>query len=552
MKARIGLLVLILALSAALSVGQSLSWWTSPWAGSFRKASTAGLLEDDLDLMLDPARLPLIEGNRLYTNLSNLVGKNEYLFDNSGNEYYLIGGSGKIMSFGYGGLLYDRYLARHNDTTNVNYTANYDLDANGTYDRKVQVDSMFFTSTKVKRTDWWFGYGRELGPGRVGLLFYHSVSNTYGEPRQQTKKTTMTDLVLPSNPIVLEVDENTRIAQDFTSGYNGGALSYWYNFNDKIDLGLAGGINIYKNEQQDTTVYHLSSTNPSAGYANGTTIDSTALCDTVPYGHTGMDLIGRVAGIYKWSDQVKTRTDLYFTILLGGKKDDGYIKSNYHSNVAYQLISTNSSDINRVREGTFKQEDHAASVGLISNTFVKFSDKVEMAIGLGLESNNFDATNTYESPFNETTTYNDGDGNPAAGTDSTAVTTGSTKKVAMITENELAITTPVCVEFHITKPFVFRLGATHVFDYTSTTGTLHIEEAPRITKVYKYGVETDSKPTPFVSINGASTYDKTAESYLNYTYGAGWEISKNLQIDLMGFYTLDDMSNWKLSAVFKF
>ena len=553
MKARIGLLVLILALSASLSVAQSLGWWASPWAGSFRKASTAGLLEDDLDLMLDPARLPLIEGNRLYTNLSNLVSKNDDVFDNTSNGYYLLGGSGKIMDYGYAGLLYDRHLDRQYDTTISSGTVYVDNDANGTYDVKTQVNTTTYSGNQYKYTDWWIGYGRDLGPGKFGVLFYHSVNNEHDQPSCTDSKTTVTDVV--TGAVTNETAAKTNISNQLNTSANGGALTYWYPFNDKIDLGLAGGIRINKAEVIDSIVYAQHSLDPSAPGTNGTTVDSTATSDHIPWDHIGMNLIGRVAGVYKWSDKVKTRTDIYFTTLVGGKKDDGFQKSTYHSLVAFQVpTGTQATDINRILNATVVQEDHNSTVGITSNTFVKFSDKVEMAIGLGLDSYNRDYTTTVNGTFNNTVTYNDGIAtNQTAAYDLYQSTDNTIKQVQMHTEAGLAISTPVCVEFHITKPFVFRLGATHVFDYWNYTDNQTQEVTPLVTtSTDGYGVVTQTKPTPYVSANGASDYEKRAESYMNYTYGAGWEISKNLQIDLMGFAQLDNMANWKLSAIFKF
>lgn len=554
MKARIGLLVLILALTATMGLGQSdpyrLGWWAQPWSNSFRNASTAGLLEDDLDLMLDPARLPMIQGNRLYTNLSNLVGKDDDVFDNSGNNYYVIGGSGKIMDYGYAGLIYDRYVYRYADSSKTNRTQLTDLDANGTYDVQVVRDTAYYSNDKTMYTDWWIGYGNDLGPGKFGALFYHSVEKVYGEPTQYTGAITTTDLV--TGVVTNLVEHSTRRSNDYTYWINGGALSYWYPFSDQIDLGLAGGINLRQNEQIDTIVYSYRQTNPSVPGLNGTTTDSTADGKVVPYDRAGMDICGRLAGIYKWSDQVKTRTDLYFTLMVGGKADDSYRNTTYLNNVSYQLpTGVQSLVTNRSRTGTTGQEDHYANVGLISNTFVTFSEKVEMAIGIGVDSWNRDFTSDYDAAYNETITYNDGISTTF--TDYTQVTTGNTKQVHLYTENGLQILTPVCVEFHITKPFVFRLGARHNFQYWGNTDTYHNEITPLVvTYTDAFGVVTQTKPAAYTSYNGESHEHTYNNSWLDYSYGAGWEISKNLQIDLMGFAQLDDMTNWKLSAVFKF
>jgi hypothetical protein len=239
-------------------------------------------------------------------------------------------------------------------------------------------------------------------------------------------------------------------------------------------------------------------------------------------------------------------------MLTGGKKDDSFRKSAYHSMVAFQVpTGTQYNSTDRVRDGKITQEDHHNTVGITSNTFVKFSDKVEMAIGLGVDSYNRDFTNVVTGTYSETVVYNDGD--PATFNDYSDVTTGNTKQTQMYTEAGMSISTPVCVEFRITKPFVFRLGANHYFLYQNATENETAETDPLVTThTDGLGAVTQSKPPAPINQNGQSTYHKYATSGLDYTYGAGWEISKNLQIDLMGFAKLDDMTNWKLSAVFKF
>ncbi len=66
---------------------------------SFRYTSTAGILWDDYDWFLaDPARIPLIEGYQLYTNLANFVSGEEHPLSDSigvqGPGFYLSRGKG--------------------------------------------------------------------------------------------------------------------------------------------------------------------------------------------------------------------------------------------------------------------------------------------------------------------------------------------------------------------------------------------------------------------------------------------------------------------------
>jgi hypothetical protein len=71
---------------------------------SFRSQSTAGLWTDDYDLLFEPARIPLINGDRVYTALSNLVTGDEEQFGTSTDNFYLVGGSTSRVAPVYPGV----------------------------------------------------------------------------------------------------------------------------------------------------------------------------------------------------------------------------------------------------------------------------------------------------------------------------------------------------------------------------------------------------------------------------------------------------------------
>lgn len=552
MKARIGFLLVTLVLAAAvLQAAEGLPWWSNPWAESFRSASTASLLEDDLDLMLDPGMMPLIEGYRLYTNLANFVDKNEEFFNPAANNYYLIGGKTPFLGDGHLGLLYDRNFYRESDTTQVTASQFIDTDANGTYDIRVSGESKSYTASQDKDTHWWLGYGRAMGTGRIGVLFYHNDGYEKGQSGTETKQT-LTDLV--TGATTQNVEEKGDVNDQTTYSVNGGALSYWRPLTDKLDLGVAAGLNIYLAEETDSTIYSYTANDPSAPGANGTTIDSTTVRNLVPWDHVGMELNLRLAGIYKWNDQVRTRTDLYFSTL-SGSTEDGSITSQYNSLAAFQLpapLGVNSTSITRNSMAeTVAQENSYLGVGLFSKTTVKFNERVEMSIGLGLGSTKGDNSTEFTSNYTETIVYNDGD--PTQFTDYTQVTVGSVDYKEMHTWSALNVLAPVAVEFHITDPVVFRLGANHAFRYTEYAETYHIETVPNtVTYTDAWGVTTITHPTTFTGVNAVGNTSKYSNNATQFTYGAGWKITDNLQLDFMGFAKLDDLTNWKLSAVFKF
>ena len=553
MRARAIVLTLMLAaLAANAFAAEGLTWWSNPWTESFRSASTGSLLEDDLDIMLDPAGLPTLEGYRLYTNLSNLTGKNEDVFDNNSNGYYLLGGSGKVMDYGYAGMLFDRRADSYRDTTLTN-TSNYvDNDANGTYDQRTVTDAINSDYYKNAWTDWWLGYGRNFGAGRLGALVYRQAGTYNSMPNgfNASSHIVITDLVTgnTTSDINTEYSLNTLTVRSVT----GGAVSYWMPMGDKIDLGLAGGINIRLATEYDTMTYSYTSTNPSAAGTNGTTIDSTGYVDIIPQDNVGLEFNVRGAAVYKWSDNVKTRTDLVFSTL-SGERTDGYHNSEYNSLVAFQLpTGVQSTNIHRTyTSDPITQDNHRMSLSLFSKTTAKLGEKVEMAMGLGFGTSTRDFSTKYTQDYNQTVVYNDGDA--IATNDYTTITTGTIDHQEIYTESNFGISAPVGLEFRITKPFVFRLGASPIYSSTDySVDTLNEYTPNKTININGVGVTTQTITTPFASTNGTYNVHNPARISVNYSYGAGWKISDNLQIDLMGFADIYTMRYWKLSAILKF
>lgn len=555
MRAKAIVLTLILAaLAANAFAAEGLTWWSNPWTESFRSASTGSLLEDDLDVMLDPAGLPTLQGYRLYTNLSNLAtaGKDDYVFNNGSNNYYLLGGSGKVMGYGYAGMLFDRRAESYRDTTLTNSSVYSDNDANGTYDQKTVTDAMNSDYSKNAWTDLWLGYGRNFGAGRLGALVYRQAgtNNTMPTGLNTISHIVATDLVTGN----VTSDANTE--KSFNSltvrSVTGGAVSYWMPMGDKIDLGLAGGVNIRLATEYDTMTYSLTSTDPSAAGTNGTTIDSTGYVDIIPTDNVGLELNVRGAAIYKWSDNVKTRTDLVFSTL-SGERTDGYHNSEYNSLTANQLpTGVQSTNINRTyTSDPITQDNHRMSLSLLTKTTAKLGEKVEMAMGLGFGTSTRDYSTKYTQEYNQTTVYNDGDA--ATMPDQTIIVNGTVDYQCVYTESNFGISAPVGLEFNITKPFVFRLGATPTYNTMNSTKDSLYEYTPNKTiTIDAWGDTTQTIPATVDGNWGRCTVRNESNILVNYAYGAGWKISENLQIDLMGFTDIYTMRYWQLSAILKF
>lgn len=552
MKARIGFLLVTLVLAAAvLHAAEGLPWWSDPWTESFRSASTASLLEDDLDIMLDPAMMPTIEGYRLYTNLANIIDKNEEFFNPYANDYYLIGGKAPFMGYGHVGLLYDYNIDRGQDTTMENYSStDY---TNFIPTSRSVTNYTYYSFYNEMETHWWLGFGREMGSGKIGALIYHQKGEfeiqPYG-PGNMKVENTVTDLIngrIESSWMMENVNDST-----VNESVWGGALSYWRPLTDKLDFGLAAGLNAYQACLYDTMTHHFEYSNPAAG-GNLISANLSDYRDIIPRDHVGAEINVRAAGIYKWSDNVRTRTDLAFSTL-SGSRDDGYIDVAYDSSSVY-TIPTGTVSYSRAlsMNAPVAQEDHYSAFSLFSKTTAKLGEKVELAMGLGAFSSKRDYDTKYTGTYHITDVFNDGQ--PAVWNDYIVYIDSTGDYEEMYTESQFHIYAPVGLEFHITDDFVFRLGARHDFGYydhslveTNTTGPAHY------TLINPNNNDTTQwvAPDPFDMLNAEGEQWKEHYNRTGYTYGAGWKISDHLQLDFMGFAHLDDMTGWKASAIIKF
>jgi hypothetical protein len=159
---------------------------------SFRYTSTAGILWDDYDWFLqDPARIPLIEGYQLYTNLANFVSGGEHPLSDSigfqGPGFYLIGGKGWGPPLGIAGVFDTRMLKiadptgigdqlGHASEADTNYTVNPDDGSIIGTDISTQVVDAYHTRNDF---DGYLGLGYTLGETfSMGLGYYHGSNKT--------------------------------------------------------------------------------------------------------------------------------------------------------------------------------------------------------------------------------------------------------------------------------------------------------------------------------------------------------------------------------------
>jgi hypothetical protein len=115
-------------------------------------------------------------------------------------------------------------------------------------------------------------------------------------------------------------------------------------------------------------------------------------------------------------------------------------------------------------------------------------------------------------------------------------------------------TIPVGVEFYVAQPVVFRMGAQHSITKNDLTTTRTLTDWEPEVMHYR-----DDANTEYWTYTGPGNRPENSEvtdteliPATSYYYGLGWQVNRNLQIDLMSFNDITDMTNWRLSATLHF
>ena len=548
MKARVFVIIALLALTTAV-VAQA---QTDPWNNSFRFSSTGSTLEDELDMILgwygnlDPARISTIEGKRLYTNLANFYNKSELQFHDISASTYLIGGKTDVFGYGHLGLLYDRYFSEYDTTISSDSVELFDTDPvpNPGYDVRRTFKKYDRKALAQGKADYYLGFARDFDGLKLGLCYLRnqrdSIWTTAG-----SNDIAYQNIITGQQTYVSSQKDTGRAGKEWSNNFLG--LSVWKPLNDKMDVSLrlsAGFLNITEYYEKDSTW--------SEAYPGGDSY-STTMNWMLDQKSSGTMFGGGGAFVYKWSDIVKTRFDVQFEHQ-GWKPNDGAMMDYTYSD--QDIIPAGSSTyIDSTYTDEISGEATANDLHFIAMNNVKWQ-KVEFGIGLSVWTQGYDETEIHKYAQNRTENYqflND----PALPASYVRTRSWTETWEEKTTGSDLLLMFPVGVEFNLTKSILFRLGARHYMGYsTYTTNNVLTEGSDLITINTRYGDGTTSvgyAPNPLMRETiGESDEIVGNRSETHFTYGAGWKVTENLHLDFMGFAQLTDLTNWQLSAVFKF
>ena len=562
--------VIFLILISVLSLGAFTN-------GSFRNASTAMLLCDDYDLWLgptplpDPARLPLIKGARLYTNLSNLVDKGEEPFTGYGNDYFLIGGSTTpLFNVGNLGIVVDRYNDKNAWDTglfdrfgnpiygygDVVYDSLFDDDGNGIYDRRTEVEETRETWTDQGNKDFIFCIGKDMGEKLFGVFFKMNIKKTEefglygGLPVNFTFDSTDINLVSGDRTFTQSSVGTGSMTDDMTDNLFG--FSFWKYLAEKRAFGLHFGYGMHSGTYNDlrNVTDDMNGSPDDPGITDTYTMTETDI-ENIPY--KGNSMTGWLSYIHDWNEITNLRLDTYYS------KSSSEIQSDALGEYTYQdsrIAADNHTESTDGSETTVITGDASLQLyGIKGKVIYDLTDKVIFAFGMAFSANTTDTLWVESIDGSSVYTYDDGDNQPNDYDDYTSTTTYSSSIQTKTTAGTQSISFPVCVEFNVAKPLVFRLGARHSISLTEATTNIDLQSASPglVHTVHGDGtVEDIFTENPTLEEIGSSEDRTDSESNTSYTYGMGYTVSENLQIDLMGFSDLTDLSNWRVSATMKF
>ena len=528
---------------------------------SFRSQSTAGLWSDDYDLLFEPARIPLIKGDRVYTALSNLVSGNDQQFRSTANDFFLIGGSTSLTAPIYPGLLFDRFAIHDPLATGLTngageellgegraiHTEFLDLDSNGTYDYKREDMTSAEAWDENETTHGYLGVGFKTGSLRLGAAFAPSMYSSQSVDPAHNYTYERRDSSLVDR--LLTYRENDTFAGFDRSRVteNNIIVNGWYDFS-AVRLGLLGSFAPLANdERHDYRGWSSIDRSP----ANPSIVDFSReqMLDTSDIPCAGNRMGGMASVFYVPKPEIESRfyVRAYNQSLAIGA-DGGGLEARQVDSIRHPGTATGSdTTLHRYRgQKTLK------GVSVSTKQLFTVTPRLRLGLGLGF------ATDAWQDSLEDSTAqrsyyaFDNGDSVPGH-EDFRSTTTFAEEWLTRTTGTDRVLTAPVGFELKIVEPLALRLGASPTMTWRDETTVEELTaSSPQYTHTI-YGDSTFSDQLGDAQQNpGSSETRKTVTYSTGLTYGIGYSPIDNLQIDLMAFARVTDLRYWRLSVTLKF
>ncbi len=524
---------------------------------SYRLASTATLLEDDLDRMLDPSMAGTVQGARVYTNLSDLF-QGEHLFGNVGLHAYTLAGIG-------GSLLNGTPLGLVDKSKNLVPLPTSRPGVRGRY----TLDSLHYFSTQ----------GAGFPPDRKERIRIDETSETRDEQRFLLAGLAFErwglDVLaghqrMETRPFGTEIAPfgNVSFLNELTDHPQGNLLYRRQLDGERLQIqsqelwGMAGGFRLLASLPLSLTV----------GLVQVTRIDEdtasyTGLEDLAPGGTLNQVLRqGTRRQEIRWPDRVffgELRYDLAFrngaraTVRAGlyqrgSSLDQGTFLLDTLRDARALLVDT------AIQRLAFHAETTMTGQRATLGTYLTWAqqhryDRARFALGASFWAER--AEETVEKTYTERTVerITDGNGVPADPNDITRTTTYSEQRRLYTLDQRWGMDLPVAVEFqpYHQAPLWVRLGAWFTMTWEDrTVDDEGLENTPRTIQTVTDAGDTTWTRTP-VDLHSVRTRQHNIQSSLQFVYGATVPIGKHLRLDVMQFARLTDLTGWRVSVVWK-
>jgi len=526
---------------------------------SFRYQSTAGIFEDDYDLLFDPARIPEITGARLWTSLSNFVTGDENLFSGGSQPHIIIGGVAGLGGL-YPGVMYDRFAEKtalntglvdpygntiygEGELTTINLN---NPDTLGNFANQTVETQTRLAYDHIASSDWYLALAKKLNGLRLGLGFMHSdYQTTLTDPANNYAYSFFNEDLLADTLEYLRTE--SFIGDEINKASRNSFMFSAWNDYDNVSFGLNLGFDLLSAKNEAIIL------GDSAEYDYPMNTDTSftvvSIFDSLMEPRSGTRITVGLKSFYDYNENAQGRFYLdFFTQSLdyGDDAMDFFFKTREESynDFTYDTINTVTS-----------YDGGSSTKGLRVGTkhLFNISQRVKFGIGLFFNTSSYSDSTTQTDNTVSIRVFDNGD-TIAGPEDYTRTITQSETWMTMVEGSMNSFVIPVGIEFLVTKPLVFRLGAQHMLsyhDYTTTTERIAFQPQQTLT-VYGDGSQTevidDPGATPTLSVEQETEKIPATDYY----YGIGWMVTNNLQIDLMGFNELTDLSNWRLSATLRF
>lgn len=533
----------VLLLALVIAIGASAQF------ASFRYQSTAGILDGDIEHILVPGEMFMVEGWNVYTNLSNFAYQSENLFSTAVSDNYLIGGKGNFgmiqvgalhrsNNFGYAYI--DTFLNTiHTDTDgNLEYDMLDEYREVETYDVKQHEDEQYFGLAFGDKETTNFGIG------------YRRMNDAFHEMGEDTQTNMTTNLITGST----EYEDYAYSNFDQNDGdvWNEYMLSVYQPMDEmavEFNAFFAPTRYQYDRMENDTLFEDYA----PAGTQTDFYSESYSFDEEYKYNYTrwGLNLqatkenddyLGEVYVAYANHKTGDSESFFEAETITGARSYPGLVENLTWDEFEHWTTGTTPSVY------SYARQDFSAGL-----KYVKKLNKVLFGMGAyyGLYTYTYavDADYEYYYEYN----YQNGDG-VTDGADYTQTEDASWSREYSYSYLQHQINLPVGVEFDAWKNVVMRFGAnTHFIwsnDYASDVWTMYDGG----TGLYTYG---DGTTFEYLLENPTDRDDEYYtgnyfDKYTTYYYGAGWTISENMYVDFMGFSNLVNLTGWKVSANVKF